>query len=136
MATSRHDKGDEPAASLEPAKRPPWWQFHHLALAALLILGTGGIVAICSFIGVVWREAFRAAFGGQVPELWKDAALSSGLVRVVTLFSIILRLIVALQAGVITTMAASLILERGKVPAIHAPALSMSRFLSDCDASA
>lgn len=81
---------------------------------SVLVSSTLVIIAIVIFLNFLWQS------GTVDPSLgygWAHAiALKSATVKVITLSSVVLRLAVALQAGICTSMAAALILERNRVP--------------------
>ncbi|KAI8685045.1 hypothetical protein NCS57_00172500 [Fusarium keratoplasticum] len=84
----------------------------------LLLLGTLVILAVVGFLSFLWRGASEAVGQGDRPvfevlRVWRRILDSGWLLRLVTMSSLLYRVVAAAQAAVATEMLASLILESG-----------------------
>jgi hypothetical protein len=80
---------------------------------AVLIVSTLATIAIIGFLAVLWQYGNNPAGGSHAAHA---IAADGFMVKAITLSSVVLRLAVALQAGICTSLAAALLLEGNKVP--------------------
>ncbi|KAH7406761.1 hypothetical protein DE146DRAFT_630052 [Phaeosphaeria sp. MPI-PUGE-AT-0046c] len=79
----------------------------------VLALSTFTIFAIVIFLSLLWQYGNNPSVGYN----WAhNIALKQFTVKIITLSSVVMRLMIALQAGICTSLAAALILERNSVP--------------------
>jgi hypothetical protein len=79
----------------------------------VLILSTIATVAIVGFLAALWQYGNNPSKGSHAAHA---IAVDGYMVKAITLSSVVLRLAVALQAGICTSLAAALLLESNKVP--------------------
>ena len=110
---------------------PKSWRRLELLHHAILILGSVAIFAIFAFLAVLWEQSLAAVRGsGGSSSLFLQRILASGWApRVVTISTAILRAVIAAQAGIFTSMAAALVIERVGVAVPDAPFYSVVRAL-------
>jgi hypothetical protein len=98
-----------------------WRQRITVYVIFVMVASTLMLVATAAFISFLW-------FGNQSSRLWRKIALSEWMPRAITLSALIVRLAVSLQAGLTTSMLASLVIEGDSVRLIDALEISMARF--------
>jgi hypothetical protein len=80
---------------------------------AILVISTFAAVAIIGFLALLWQYGNNPTGGSRAAH---SIAVDGFTVKAITLSSVVLRLAIALQAGICTSLAASLLLEGNKVP--------------------
>jgi hypothetical protein len=79
----------------------------------VLIISTLASLAIIGFLAILWQYGNNPAEGSRTAHA---IAVDGFMVKAITLSSVVLRLAIALQAGICTSLAAALLLEGNKVP--------------------
>jgi hypothetical protein len=79
----------------------------------VLIVSTIATIAIVGFLAALWQYGNDPTKGSHAAHA---IAIDGYMVKAITLSSVVLRLAVALQAGICTSLAAALLLESNKVP--------------------
>ncbi|KAK9419507.1 hypothetical protein SUNI508_07243 [Seiridium unicorne] len=94
----------------------------------ILVVGTVFSLAVLGFLIFLWCAGGPASTGGEhAPMVWRKIMLGEWLTRTITLLTVILRVILALQATLCTSMSAALILERRRVLASRSVQYSIIR---------
>ncbi|KAL4783147.1 hypothetical protein BJX76DRAFT_368601 [Aspergillus varians] len=96
----------------------------------ILLLGTAFLLVPLALLGWMWRESTIAISGGKPGRLWMEVIHASWMSRLVTVCTAGIRATMALQAGLITAMVSSIILERIGSLLSHAPFYSIIRAIS------
>ncbi|KAL8398639.1 hypothetical protein RB596_005970 [Gaeumannomyces avenae] len=101
----------------EPSRTRPGLK-RSLGVLKILVLGGGtlAIFAIAGFLGYIWKSAADAIVEtspSTSATIWKRLLDSGRLLQVITVSTVVLRFLAALQVGVMTQMLSSLVLERG-----------------------
>lgn len=102
-----------------------------------LILGLGSLVilVVLTILILVWDKTIRAANGIQLDKPWSYLLEIDASTTLVTIRTALIRSVGTLQAGVLTAMLASLVLENIDSPIHHAPLLSILRAVGTNPAS-
>lgn len=82
----------------------------------ILILGAAVSLATLEFLSFLWFGAGKAPGGKEATMAWRTIMLNGWLIQVVTLSSVLLRVVQAFQAGVATSLVAALVLQDCRVP--------------------
>ncbi|RDA83666.1 hypothetical protein CP532_4679 [Ophiocordyceps camponoti-leonardi (nom. inval.)] len=97
----------------------------------ILGIGTAVIIATTGFLYFFWTESETAATNSRTPSaLWNAIVFSGWAARAITISSILIRLAIGLQSGLMTTMLASIVIEKRGVYLPQLPALSIMRCIS------
>lgn len=80
-------------------------------------------------LAFTWKQSLIAMAGGDPAHLWRVIAISGWTVRVVTTSTAIMRTVVSLQASILTSMLAGVIIEQTGTPLLYAPLFSAMRAL-------
>ncbi|RCI12562.1 hypothetical protein L249_0337 [Ophiocordyceps polyrhachis-furcata BCC 54312] len=97
----------------------------------ILGLGTTAIIATIGFLYLFWTESETAATNSRPPSaLWNAIVFSGWAARAITISSILIRLVIGLQSGLMTAMLASIVIEKRGVHLAQLPALSIMRCIS------
>ncbi|OAL48882.1 hypothetical protein IQ07DRAFT_681579 [Pyrenochaeta sp. DS3sAY3a] len=79
------------------------------------------------FLSALWKTSISVSSGQGAPELWQTLVDRKWIVRAVTISSVVIRISVAVQVGLVTPMIASLLLERAGTRVGGLPMLSVMR---------
>jgi len=101
-----------------------------LLSASAILLGATVIAAATGILALLWEGAMKAAAGAEPPPTWQHIVDSGWVTRTVTICSAAIRMAMGAQIGVMTSMLASLLLERYTVALEHTALLSVGRALS------
>jgi hypothetical protein len=98
----------------------------------LLTLFLGSVILLISllFLASIWKESMIATAGGQPKMPWVRIINANWTTRLVTIFTAVIRTVVAYQASLATAMLAGIILETIGIPIFHAPLYSTIRALN------
>ncbi|EJT71211.1 hypothetical protein GGTG_10471 [Gaeumannomyces tritici R3-111a-1] len=101
----------------EPSRARPGLKRSLGVLKVLVICGgTLAIFALVGFLAFIWKNANDATFEtspSPPTTLWRRLLNSGRLLQIITVSTVMLRFLAALQVGVMTQMLSSLVLERG-----------------------
>ncbi|KAI3327369.1 hypothetical protein HD806DRAFT_520234 [Xylariaceae sp. AK1471] len=99
---------------------------------SLIIMGGTLVnIGIWGFLLFLWLGEGHAPNGAQAPSFWRFLMLDGWVTQAITLSSLVLRLVVAAQATVCTSMLASLVLENHHVPLSQVARYSILRGIND-----
>lgn len=96
----------------------------------ILLIGTIAISAAFGFAAFFWVASNNADRGGQAPFVWSQVVTSGWAPRTVTLLSVVIRTGIALQAGLMAAMLASILIETTEVRLSKIPFLSINRSIN------
>lgn len=96
---------------------------------AVLFLGSATIPLVFLFLGFLWKESRIASTGADPRTPWIYILRANWAPSVVTICTVVIRTMVALQASLVTAMLAGYILETIGVPLLQAPFYSIIRAL-------
>jgi hypothetical protein len=109
-------------------KRTFW---HKTGIYALCVLSLGTVMLLLalSFLTFLWKGVGATATynDSKMASAWRTIMMKAWASRVVTLSSLVIRLAIAAQAGVATSMLAALLLERSGVPVHSVAKVSLIR---------
>ncbi|KAK8085400.1 hypothetical protein PG997_006671 [Apiospora hydei] len=108
-------------------KKPQIWDRLSYSGAAVLVLGTAILLAICGFLLFFWTEALHSPDTQATRSLWKQIVDAEWTTRVVTISIAVIRTVVSLQAGFAMAMIAALFLESAGTRPYRLPELSVYR---------
>lgn len=110
-------------------RRPTWLQRMGGYGISVLLFGTAAILLAFAFITFLWKgvNATTSWNDGTLSSLWRDIVVSGWATRATTLSSLVIRVAIATQAGVCTSMLAALLLEKVGVSLYVAPEVSVIR---------
>jgi hypothetical protein len=99
-------------------RRHSFWHKTGFYVLSVLTLGTVGLLLALSLITFLWKgvDATVTHDGSKVASFWCTIMITAWLSRTVTLSSLVIRLAVASQAGIRTSMLAALLLEGSGIP--------------------
>lgn len=85
---------------------------------SVLVLSTLAIFVIAIFLALIWHSGVKqSGINPSVGYGWANViAVKGATLKIITLSSVVMRLAVAMQAAICTSLAAALILERNSVP--------------------
>lgn len=124
---SRSASAQSQTLNAAPAGLGGRWRRVGFTGCLILSLGTAVALAVPAFLAALWSEAMAAADGKEAASAWIFLLAADRATRVVTVCTAALRTSVTLQAGLMTAMAAGIVLEKTRPPLLHAPALSIIR---------
>ncbi|KAL8346638.1 hypothetical protein RB598_000502 [Gaeumannomyces tritici] len=96
----------------------------------ILVGGTLAIFAVVGFLAFIWKSANDAIVEtspSPSATVWKRLLDSGRLLQVITVSTVLIRFVAALQVGVVTQMLASFVLERGGCSLEDLALLSLTR---------
>ncbi|KAM7189734.1 hypothetical protein V8F33_009873 [Rhypophila sp. PSN 637] len=93
----------------------------------ILALGTATIMAASTVLGFIWRGSATVIGGGDPGQLWRDVVTNGWAPVAVTICSAAIRTAMSLQAGVIMSMVASVLLQKHRVKLGDSAFLSIIR---------
>jgi hypothetical protein len=95
----------------------------------LIILSFGSIVLLAAivFLSLFWSASLAAISGRQAPAFWSQIVQDGHAPSTITIISVIIRNIITVQIGVVTSMVAALIIERPGVVLSKLACLSIAR---------
>jgi hypothetical protein len=93
---------------------------HKIGIYALCVFGIGftALVLALGLITFLWKGVGATSTFDETTaaSLWRTIMLKAWVARVITLSSLVIRVVIAAQAGICTSMLAALLLERSGVP--------------------
>ncbi|KFZ18625.1 hypothetical protein V501_01111 [Pseudogymnoascus sp. VKM F-4519 (FW-2642)] len=132
--TSLEDDSHPNQAAIEQSHRPgrPRKLMDSIGITRIIIfaLGTVVIAAAIAILSFLWRGAGIATRQANPGLTWQTLVLSGWATRTVTLCAAAIRTVMVVQTGLVGSMIASLLLERGLVSLQSAPFISIARALS------
>jgi len=96
---------------------------------AILVGGSVLALAILGFLFFLWL-AGGSGGGANAPSFWRWVVLNHTVIQAITLSSAVLRIILAGQALIGTSLIAAILLERNGVPLVHVAEISLLRGVS------
>ncbi|KAI0450842.1 hypothetical protein F5B21DRAFT_412315 [Xylaria acuta] len=130
-STVWQDTNIEPTRDEVPFPRIPT----HKALGTFTITVLGGgtiiVLAALSFLVFLWYGEGTGIGGEHATSAWRNIMLREWLPQVITLASLAMRVTVAAQTTLCTSMCAALILEKRRVRKSHAAQFSIARSVND-----
>ena len=104
---------------------------NRIGTSGCLIILIGSVILLFSvaMLAFTWKQSLIAMAGGDPAHLWRVIAISGWTVRVVTTSTAIMRTVVSLQASILTSMLAGVIIEQTGTPLLYAPLYSAMRAL-------
>ncbi|KAI1764091.1 hypothetical protein GGR53DRAFT_332380 [Hypoxylon sp. FL1150] len=102
-----------------------------VAACVTLIGGTAVTLLVLGFLIFLWFGEGPVTGGEQASHVWRNIMLGEWLPQLITLSSLVMRLMIGAQASICTSMCAALILEIRKVLKSQAPQYSVIRALND-----
>ncbi|KAI1742971.1 hypothetical protein F4680DRAFT_471853 [Xylaria scruposa] len=121
----------EPVAKEVPFPKIPTRKALGWFTITVLVGGTIIVLAALSFLIFLWFGEGTGLGGEHATSAWRNIMLHDWLPQVITLTSLVMRVIIASQTTVCTSMCAALILEKRRVRKSHAAQFSIARSVND-----
>lgn len=122
--------GSQMTASPDPVLRQQrFWHKTGIYALCVLAFGTIALLLALNLITFLWKgvDATITYDDSEMGSLWRNIMMKAWLSRTITLSSLVIRISVAAQAGVCTSMLAALLLEGSGVPVSWVAEVSLIR---------
>lgn len=135
--TDQDDEGDGITSQAQPDHQitvtttPPFDNQRPLGLRAtwlaIMMASSAALITTTAVLIFLWSESHRSIAGGSVSGLWQTLRDPGRLFVTLTVSAMIIRIAIAAQTGILTTILASILLRRYLVPLEKAPGILMMR---------
>ncbi|KAH7066469.1 hypothetical protein FB567DRAFT_617394 [Paraphoma chrysanthemicola] len=118
-----------PVSPAPTLRQRRFWHKTGIYALCVLVLGTAALVLALGLITFLWKGVDATAIYNRstMASLWRTIMTKAWVSRAITLSSLVIRLAIAAQAGVCTSMLAALLLERSGVPVPWVAEVSLIR---------
>ncbi|TRX91615.1 hypothetical protein FHL15_007397 [Xylaria flabelliformis] len=130
-STLWQDNNAEPVANEVRFPKVPTHKALGWFTITVLVGGTIIVLAALSFLIFLWYGEGTGIGGEHATSAWRNIMLNEWLPQVITLTSLAMRVTIAAQTTLCTSMCAALILEKRRVRKSHAAQFSIARSVND-----
>ncbi|KAI0483811.1 hypothetical protein F4859DRAFT_529142 [Xylaria cf. heliscus] len=130
-STVWQDTNTEPMVDEDPFPIIPTHKALGIFTITVLVGGTITVIATLSFLVFLWYGEGSGVGGEYATSAWRNIMLREWLLQIITLASLVIRVTIAAQTTVCTSMCAALILEKRGVRKSHVAQFSIARSVND-----
>lgn len=127
LNTNAEDNDDDAEQAQPDGKRIEIWRRIDTTGFLTVLLGFPILLLAVTLLALFWHESLKAVNGAEPNIYWVHVINASWATRLVTVCTTSIRMVMALQAGLVTALIAGIVLETTGAPLLHGPFYSMLR---------